>query len=999
MDLRVAPDSLVENDVRGLRSTMSRSAAAASRSGDAVRRRADVGTWVSSVRKRTKQTGGGLVLPDYFVSHETRATTADGVSYTVEFGWVLDTAAIQARSDYASLLLGVESGSYVIHLVYLHPGDGFARRHEFDGFDIESETTVALGGQNVYLLQVGTQGLETVVQYRLELVGFETGIAFARTANEGEYSHTVTLPKLTDYRLSGSVPAPEWEHNTSPLQIPANVGIHAKRTNVKFTVGSIPSPTHVTDQVVANANYDITLEMEIWDPSINDWVFLTDSVGTYKGSELSTLNFTKYDLFPGYTTVCVARRMRYKIEAGYDGVSAYAFTATGAWSTYFAFPPYIGIDKNSVVLRLLPESDGTYNNHVHALRSVRGPSLTGSDASIVPVNYVIEYFYQPSGTLATQTILDARPEENYTIRRAAQNGVTTINSFADDDLIVLYFQITLVPNGWDQTYLPLQGVGVDAARRFKMGFRPEWYNFVSTSQPPLYQPTKYDLLEYSFIANFLSNADPDAPNFKPLSTNYGHISHDNEFRFYNSRIYSTTSNVNYNTNMSLTPQGMQIIGNDAARVDLRYNDLFKRRYNHVGVPITDGNYGWDACTIAVQYYTTSNGGFSFVLGGWKHDFVNGHITGKTATKNSKNYPGIVTRAFYIQVFNNTLQAELYGPSSGSESESEGVGGTANILKGTANISAFQKPEGTPHTIKIVLTWNRRDGDTGTWRVYCANVVNGELPLLAWGRGSRTLHKTIGMHQVDDVRVQTRYTSESTRDVTLSALSFKPLAYRPPPRALWDFSSESLYGDTDGFSNTMTAAGSYSFVGSNFVTSTANVSLTFTPSDYAIYAGLGNNWSLQIVMTIPSGPIHDKFVSRFNIADPGAPAGLKGFEVHFYQNGIQFKAMAQKTDGSVGQLFYTFYDLVTDNYPGGPSAFFDNEHKYEFVLKPMYPGNYGTYKIILDDNEVKTGLLQDPSYNSYTQASGIYLPTTNGSFQNTFGLPNTKVRSFSFGRYY
>lgn len=996
MDLRVAPDSLVvENDGRGLRSTMSRSAAAAFRSGDAVRRRADIGTWVTPSRKRTKKTGGGPVLPNYFVSHETRATTTDGVSFNVEFGWVLDAAAIQERSDYASRLLGVEAGSYVVHLVYLHPVDGFARRHEFDSFDIVSETTVPLetSAADVYLLNVGSMGLETVVQYRLELVGFETEIAFARTANEGEYSHTITLPKLTDYRLSGSVPVPVWEHNTSPFQIPANVGIHAKRTNVSLTAGSIPSPIYVANTVVANANYYISLEMEIWSTMNNDWVTLTEPVGTFTGSALSTTSFTKTDLFAGYTTVCVARRMRYKIESGYDGVSAYAFTATGSWSTYFAYPPDIVIDADSVVLGLVPESDGTYNNSIHALRSVRGPSLTGSDASIVPVNYVIEYMYQPSGTLATQTILDARPEENYTIRRAAQNGVTTINSFADGDLMITYLIITLVPEGWDQTYLPLQGAGVDAAGRFKMGFRSEWYKFSSINQPPLYQPTKHDLLEYSFIANFLNNANPDAPNFKPLSTNYGHVSHGDEFRFYNARMYSTSSNVKYNTNMSLTPEGMKIIGNEAARVDLRDNYLFNRRYNHAGVPITDGDYGWDACTIAVQYHTAAAGGFSFVLSGWAHDPVNGHASGKIATKNSKNYPGIVSRAFYIQVYNSTLQVELFGPSSGSESGSEKMGG------GTVDISTFQEPEGTPHTIKLVLTWNRRDGATGTWRVYCANVANGELTRLAFGGGSRTLHKTIGMHQVDDVRVQTRYSSESTRDVTLSALSFKPLAYRPPPRALWDFSSESLYGDTDGFSNTMTAAGAYSFVGSNFVTSTGNVKLTYTPSDYTIYEGLGNNWSLQIVMTIPSGAVPDKFISRFNIADPGAPAGLKGFEVHFYNNGIQFKAMAQKTDGNVGLLFYTSYDLVNDNYPGGPAAFFDNEHKYEFVLKPMYPGNYGTYKIILDDDEVKTGLLQDLSFNSYTQVSGIYLPTTNGPFENIFGLANTKVRSFSFGPYY
>jgi hypothetical protein len=323
--------------------------------------------------------------------------------------------------------------------------------------------------------------------------------------------------------------------------------------------------------------------------------------------------------------------------------------------------------------------------------------------------------------------------------------------------MMTYLFITLVPDGWDQTYLPWRGVGVDAASRFKMGFRPDWYYFSSLNQPALYQPTKYDLLEYSFVANYSNSPDPAAPNFNPLSTNYGHISHGDEFRFYNTRMYSTTGNVNYNTNMSLTPEGMRIVGNDAARADVKHNYAFQKRMDSAGVALNDGSWGWDACTIYARYESATNASFSFVLGGWQHN-------GTVSDANSKNYPGIATHGFYIQVHNDNLQVIFNGPTTGDETSNNTIAGT------TVPIPTYL--DTVTYTLEIKATWNRNDGPDGTMKIYVAK-NSAALTQVYSGAGSHATSKTVGMHSIDTVRLNSRWNTEGVADVTVKELKFYP----------------------------------------------------------------------------------------------------------------------------------------------------------------------------------------------------------------------------------
>jgi len=482
-----------KKSLRSSRQKMSRYTSSATSRNDTARRRADVGKWVTSARKRTKVTGGGgLVLPDYFVSHETDATTSNGVGYDIGFGWVLDAAAIQARSDYASLLLGVEAGKYLVHFVYVHPVDGFVRRYSMGNFGVDSNTTVPLGtpSASAYLPDVGVVGQDTVIQYRLELVGFETEMAFARTANEGEYSHTLTLPAYNPPDITtAALPVPQYLYGSSP----SDVGIHDKKITVTIVSGDFPAPDYPSSANI----YHIYIEMETytqsaWGNNVSATIKLFIS-----GLNLQTTSAVKANLFPLDLTPYTPRRLRYKVTSG-------SYTKTGGWSQSFCYPPKFFPDTSAGTGITVGFDYATLKFTSHKLR-VTNFTATGADSTASmqlrtrhqspAVNYA-ELLY--SGAVSTASY-------DY----ASTTAVSTPNPYAlseGQQIATTGGQVdvmfSVAPDSWhplvggpispgaywtEQEWLTIRGMTADA--RARLGFRNEWLDFTSDAQTVLTVPS------------------------------------------------------------------------------------------------------------------------------------------------------------------------------------------------------------------------------------------------------------------------------------------------------------------------------------------------------------------------------------------------------------------------------------------------------------------------------------------------------------------------------
>lgn len=489
MDLRVAPDSLVENDVRGLRSTMSRSAAAASRSGDAVRRRADIGSWVSSARKKIRQTNGvcgGLVLPDYLEAFEVDAYhVSGGTDYGFDMGYTISSTFYE-RDDYAAF--AARENFFSVVLVYQTP-DGYPMRKV-----VSSNRSLQAGHGNQPLGVVsastafsgmGVMGQEVVLPYRIELVGLETQMAFSRTANEGAYSHTVTLSAYFPPTISAALPVPNYAYGTSPV----DKGIHDKKIDITITAGDFPAP----DNNVASHTYNIILEIQL--ESLGYFYTQSDKerlLGTgIPGTSLSTFSGTFLNLYPEYATQTYRPiRLRYKVVSG-------AYSKQSTETVPFCFPPKLIPDKSlasgiavgfdydtlkftSHKLRVSSyDADG--DDRLHTVKmEVRYNKKTGSGLNPATLEFNGDIsptdFDYVTSTATSTTGIDALTE-----------GSTIAQTSGQVDML-----FSIVPTAW---HAFCGGTNLDtlkatpAGELSKKGFRIDWLDFASSKQTVLTMPS------------------------------------------------------------------------------------------------------------------------------------------------------------------------------------------------------------------------------------------------------------------------------------------------------------------------------------------------------------------------------------------------------------------------------------------------------------------------------------------------------------------------------
>ena len=491
MDLRVAQDSLVENDVRGLRSTMSRSAAAASRSGDALRRRADIGTWVSSARKKIRQTSGvcgGLVLPDYLEAFEVDAYhVSGGTDYGFDMGYTISSTFYE-RDDYAAF--AARENFFSVVLVYQTP-DGYPMRkvvssnrslqvgHGTQPLGVVSAPTAFSG--------MGVMGQEVVLPYRIELVGLETQMAFSRTANEGEYSHTITLSSFMPPTITATLPAPQYLYGTSP-----DVGIHDKKTTVTIAAGDLPAPDYPSDV----HTYDVYVELQNYVGGF----FYGGPTATIQLGVAGTILGTTFagtfpDLFPADVDVYKPRRLRYKVKSG-------AYEKVGEWSALYCYPPKLIPDKSLATGIAVGFDYDTLRFTKHRLR-VESYEATGTDR-LHGVNMGVQYNkkagigYSP----ATLHFTDAINPGDFNYVTSAETLTNGTDVLGEGSIIArtsgsVDMTFSIAPTGWSTmlagpfnqatAWTALYAMSPD--NRARMGWRNEWLNFQSAKQTYLTMPS------------------------------------------------------------------------------------------------------------------------------------------------------------------------------------------------------------------------------------------------------------------------------------------------------------------------------------------------------------------------------------------------------------------------------------------------------------------------------------------------------------------------------
>lgn len=221
---------------------------------------------------------------------------------------------------------------------------------------------------------------------------------------------------------------------------------------------------------------------------------------------------------------------------------------------------------------------------------------------------------------------------------------------------------------------------------------------------------------------------------------------------------------------------------------------------------------------------------------------------------------------------------------------------------------------------------------------------------------------------------------------------------------WDFTSQSRLVDIFNNVFVVDVPSNVVFDQVNGITTLANnVYLRFTPADWAIFDGLGNNFKMETNIIVPSGLTEAKFHMKFNTSVVSSE--LTGFNLQLYNDGLMFSGCVRISDGNERFLMLNMvYDVST--HPGG---FYDTFHSLEFDFE-TYPygtrvGESGLYnsfamgRIIIDNTVVMEQYIVDRTAFAPNEESGIFLYTSgsgNGYYEMYLAQPNIMVKDFRMG---
>lgn len=455
--------------------------------------------WVTSARKRTKVTGGGgLVLPDYLEAFEVNAYYYNNnINYGFEMGYTISSAFYQ-QPDYEAFAL--RENFFDIALVFQTPAGYPIRKVVSTGRSLQvGHGTQPLGvvDNNNAFQGMGTVGENTVLPYRIEFIGSETQIVFSRTANEGEYSHTLTLPAYYPPDITAALPTPQYLYGTSPV----DVGIHDKKTTVTVTSLDFPAPDYLGGGHV----YNVYLDLETHNGLTWGGATAATIQSVVADTNLNTLAGTFSDLFPLDVTLYTPRRLRYRVVSG-------AYTKTGPWSATFCYPPKLLPDTSAETGLAFGFDYDTLQFTAHKLR-MTSFKLDGTDSTVTNTVRLKVRYYSTTQVNPTQTVyFYSGTQNNYhiapgdtpsSIYTPATTSTTGPDQLAPGDVIANPGSSTLfsiIPSLWSSLlggddFIGLTTTYTTADARARIGFRNEWLDFTSAKQTPLALPsvTSFDM--------------------------------------------------------------------------------------------------------------------------------------------------------------------------------------------------------------------------------------------------------------------------------------------------------------------------------------------------------------------------------------------------------------------------------------------------------------------------------------------------------------------------
>jgi len=223
---------------------------------------------------------------------------------------------------------------------------------------------------------------------------------------------------------------------------------------------------------------------------------------------------------------------------------------------------------------------------------------------------------------------------------------------------------------------------------------------------------------------------------------------------------------------------------------------------------------------------------------------------------------------------------------------------------------------------------------------------------------------------------------------------------------WDFSNSSL---NDYYGNVLTPTQISDFVFSNggIKNTRANTHLTFTPTDFSIFEGLGGDFRLSVSLLIPTDPIALKFKCMFV-----NPSNDRGFIVQIYDNTIFFQGYVRLVDGNPREMLFNIQYTITNHFL--MEDFFDTRQDLEFTFRTIALGSdtsdpnlFGEAKLYTNGTERLSQYLTDmhagipiADWPTTTIENGVYLPTTspNGYYDIHMNVNGVELYEFKMGTY-
>lgn len=243
-----------------------------------------------------------------------------------------------------------------------------------------------------------------------------------------------------------------------------------------------------------------------------------------------------------------------------------------------------------------------------------------------------------------------------------------------------------------------------------------------------------------------------------------------------------------------------------------------------------------------------------------------------------------------------------------------------------------------------------------------------------------------------------YPSSNTHSIVLIAITpAQAIGLGEGSVAHWDFASNEL---VDYFGNTLLInpvnINNYTFDDSlSLTTQTASVSVFFTPTDWAIFNGLGNDFKQTIDIMIPTSAVQDKFHAYFQ--NTGSDLG---FTIRIYENTLFYQGYCRSEDGNIVELIFNIQYTL-------PANFYDNRQviqlEYETFLIGSNDINTNAWcKAILKIDNIEVAnffQINTANYSASTQTNGVYIYQAGGnlSFYNlSLHIPGTKLYELKIG---